>query len=477
MGPKLLKKIVDELNSSIVGGVVSKVHQPGPRRVVLKIFSRGATASLLISAEPTGPRMHLTGRAFTNPPRPLRFCALLRSRITNARVKGLSVAEGERIVRLGLASRGGGELTLIIELTGKSSNIILVEDGVVVDALRYFEGTEAMRVVSPGEPFTPLPSPPRTVTAREELPERTLDTWNESADELFSEKADKESLELDGNRLKRALRAAAKRARKKARNLEGDRVRALSAIEGAKKAELLLANFHLLERGMSEVTVTDYYTDPPGEITIELDPAAAPQGNVDRLFKRAGKGKTTLKHLAERLPAVEAELNYIAEQEYSLDAAKDEEGRSLIEGELIRAGYIKAPAREARGATKKPAEKSAEPVRRVTLKGGETALVGRSGAGNDLLVKRYGRGRDLWFHIKGMPGAHVLLKVEAKSDPTEEAVHEAALIAAQNSRAKGESKAEVICAEIKEVKKPKGSRPGTVAVGAYKSILVKPAEG
>src|SRR3990170_4671598 len=100
MGPVLLKRVTEELGAAITGGVVSRVHQPDARTVILKIFARGATHFLLISAHPALARLHLTGAGFSNPPSPLRLCAFLRSRITNARIDSVVQSPGEKIVRI-----------------------------------------------------------------------------------------------------------------------------------------------------------------------------------------------------------------------------------------------------------------------------------------------------------------------------------------------------------------------------------------
>ena len=478
MGPLILKNIVNEAAKLLTGAVISKISQPDERRVILKLFSRGRDFSLLISTRPDMPRMHLTSRKYKNPPAPLYFCALLRSRITNARIETISVVEGEAVTEISLKRKtddGTKTHKLVIELTGKSSNIILTDgEGVVVNALKLFDAEGSVRRVSPGEPLSPLP-PGRP--KKELLTEKSLHTWNETADEAFNAIEDTKDLSLEKSRIERILKTRSKKARKKIKNLNGDMERASEAIGRSHLAENLVANFSTLKRGMKEVTVTDYYKDPPEEVTVSLDPKLSPRENIDTLFKRIKKGKKTLKLTKERLPAIEKK---VAETEEWLN--KLQKVDSLAELKTLKDGLEKAgeipkdkATQKGKGSKGVPQPKPGEPVKKIDGPDGFTILYGKSSAGNDLLVKKYGRKRDLWFHARDSPGAHVLLKVEGTGkEPSRAVIEEAARIAAKLSKEKQAGKVEVICAEMRFVRKPKGSKPGQVTVERFKSILIQP---
>ncbi|MEE8575251.1 MAG: NFACT family protein, partial [Thermodesulfobacteriota bacterium] len=124
MGPKLLENIVKELGELLRGRVISKVHQPDERHLIFKVFGRGEERSLLVSTRPGVERLHLTTTKLANPFAPLRFCALLRSRISNALIEDVSVRAGESIAEITLNKKEVGRYKLVIELTGKSSNVI-----------------------------------------------------------------------------------------------------------------------------------------------------------------------------------------------------------------------------------------------------------------------------------------------------------------------------------------------------------------
>ncbi len=481
MGPQLLNNIVQEAKTLLLGAVISKITQPDARRVILKLFSRGRDFSLLISVRPDMPRMHLTGKKYKNPPSPLRFCALLRSRLTNARVEAIRVIEGEAISEISLRSKTGDAAEchkLVIELTGKSSNIILTDGaGIVVDALKLFDAEDSVRRVTPGELLAPLPPASSGRPSRELLTEKGGKTWNEAADEAFNSIEEASDLKLEKRRLERSVRARAKKLRKKIENLHGDMERASAATRRSHLAENLVANFSNLKRGMKEVTVTDYYKDPPEEVTVPLDPKLSPQENIDTLFKRVKKGKKTLKFTKQRLPSIEKEVAETEEWLAKTGKVETLDELTILRDALERAGYIPKDkrAQQGRGTKAAPQPKPGEPVKTIAGPEGFTILYGKSSAGNDLLVKKYGRKRDLWFHARDSPGAHVLLKVEGTGkEPSRATIEEAARIAAKLSREKQAGKVEVICAEMRFVRKPKGSKPGQVTVERFKSILIDP---
>ncbi|HLE17865.1 MAG TPA: NFACT family protein [Syntrophales bacterium] len=473
MDPLLLKEIASELNDELRGGVVSKIHQSDHRTLILRIFIRGRDLRLLISAHHSFPRIHLTERAYPNPPAPLRFCAFLRSRITNARIEGVFQTGTERIAVIELAKKNGEEIEkmrLVCELTGKSSNIILVDkDDVVLDALKFFP-PESRRAVQPGIKLEPLP---KTAVLKEEekIPRLENESWNSGADKYFSALVDHEEFMREKSALKKVITENEKKLLRKLANLEGDRKKAQEGLGFYKTGELLTSAFHKMKKGMSEVEAIDYTKDPPETVKVALDEKLSPQENVAKCFKRARKSKTALGLLEKRVPEVSSELEYIESLKYEWEGATDTGALSDIKEELIKGGYLK----EAGKAAVKEAGK-VESIRRFTSTEGFEILCGKSGLGNDLLVSKYASGEDIWFHVKGAPGSHALIKVAGRKQAlTEKTIEEAASIAAFYSKSKGSSKVEVIYAEARNVKKPKGAKPGMVTVKEYKGVVVRPS--
>lgn len=478
MSPDLLKNILTGLSERLSGGVISKVHQPDGRDIILKIFCRGAQEHLIISTHPLLSRLHLTNHPFTNPSVPKRFCAFLRSRIEGGRIESFEQLDAERIAIITLKKRHGDEIETFIlraELTGKSSNIILLDkDGVVLDAIRYFDIEGSDRPVMPGIVLAPLPPmPPASQKEATTIKQTDAETWNEAADSFFSLLVDTELAALKRGRLQRACRAAETRCKRKVDNLNNDKARAIKEQGYASIGNMLLANFKVLRRGLKEVDAVDYTIDPPTTVKITLDERLGPKENCEKYFKRAKKGKTALAMLETRIPQTERELDYIQNLSYEIEVAETGADLDTAESELVEAGYMKRD-----DATKKkepiPSEAQTEPIRRSVSSEGFELLCGKSGTGNDLIVKRYGKDGDIWFHAKGCPGSHVVIKVAGRAkELTKKTIEEAAALAAKHSKAANAAKVEVIYTDCCHVRKPKGAPPGTVTVSEYKTVVVR----
>ncbi len=470
MHPALLENIVSELNSSLIGGVISKVQQTDEKNILLKIFARAGQERLIISADQSMSRLHLTERKFENPAAPLRFCAFLRSRIEGAVVSGVSRAPGENIVELGL-KKGGAVFTLIAEMTGKSSNIILVDsNGIVLDALRYFSPGSSKRAVEPGTSLTPLP-PLALPAGKGEMPAKKDDeTWNAATDRHFCRLLDEDALLSRKNALKRTIAAIEKKLGRKLENLNNDRERALANLSCYRLGELLKQNAGGVKRGLSEVIADDFTRVPPEKVRIPLDERLGPRENIDRYFKRAKKAKTALLLLKTRIHQTMEAVERIGALRARWREIRDDGDISDIEHSLKESGHLK---KQGHAALKK--EPVAEPIRRFISTEGFEILCGRSSVGNDLILRKYATGDDIWLHAHKCPGSHCLIRVAGRKNLlTEKTISEAASICAHFSKSGSATKAEVIYTDARNVKKPKGAKPGAVLVKDFKTILVEP---
>ncbi len=107
------------------------------------------------------------------------------------------------------------------------------------------------------------------------------------------------------------------------------------------------------------------------------------------------------------------------------------------------------------------------------LTGGFTVYVGKTDADNDQLSLRFAQANDYWFHLKGMPGSHVILRVE-KVEPDRATLKQAASIAAYHSKARGAGTVAVNMTLAKHVTKPRGAKAGTVQIKRESTLMVKP---
>lgn len=113
-------------------------------------------------------------------------------------------------------------------------------------------------------------------------------------------------------------------------------------------------------------------------------------------------------------------------------------------------------------------------VWRYELNDDWVALAGKTDDDNDRLSLKTARGNDLWFHVHGMPGSHVILQGPEGERPDNATVKQAASIAAWHSKARNAGKVSVSCTEAKHVSKPRGAKPGTVAIKRQKTVKVRP---
>jgi predicted ribosome quality control (RQC) complex YloA/Tae2 family protein len=163
----LLKRIVAELSGSLRGALVSKVHQPREREIVLTLWTGREEVRLLVSAHSELCRIHLTTRRVPNPPSPPRFCQYLRRHLAGMRLAGISVTPFDRLVRMEFQSnRPDAEhdrTTLFAELYGRHANLIYVgPGGKILEPLRTVSPEESrIREIAPGIPYLPLPKPER----------------------------------------------------------------------------------------------------------------------------------------------------------------------------------------------------------------------------------------------------------------------------------------------------------------------------
>ena len=232
-------------------------------------------------------------------------------------------------------------------------------------------------------------------------------------------------------------------------------------------AELIQANLYALEKGKESYTLENYYT---GEtVSVPADPALSPAQNSQKYYKDYRKTYTAEKMLKEQIADGSEELIYVESIIDSLSRAENEQDLKEIQNELIKAGYLKNKNK------KKEKKEKALPPLHYESSDGYTILVGRNNIQNDKLSLKQAKKDDLWLHVKDIPGSHVIL--ERKNDDfSDQAIEEAANIAAVNSKACHGSNVPVQYTLVKNLKKPNGARPGRVIFNTYYSLNVTPDE-
>ena len=293
-----------------------------------------------------------------------------------------------------------------------------------------------------------------------------------AADRFYAETAVAEGGIGGRGELFAAVRKAQRRLASRRDNLAAEQERRADFETERRLGELLLANLYRLRRGLTEITVDDYYSDPLQPLTIALDPALSPHENAERRFKAFRKGKRAEEHLARRLAETQAEEEWLAGVALALDEAEDAAELAELRRELEEGGLLPAPSARRRPAKTTGPEAA---VRKGETPGGYPIAWGKNNRSNDHVSRQLTSVEDWWFHAHDLPGCHLVLKTSGKPEavPDEDLLY-AASVAAGYSRGKESDKVEVIIAAGRAVRKPKGARPGLVIVDRFRTVVVRP---
>lgn len=227
--------------------------------------------------------------------------------------------------------------------------------------------------------------------------------------------------------------------------------------------ELLNTYGYHVPPGSKTMAAVNYYTGEP--VTVPLDPQLSPSENAKKYFEKYGKMKRTYEALSGLTRRSKSEIDHLESISASLDIAQREEDLVQIRKELIESGYLRG-----KGGVKK-IKITSRPFHYVSSDGYDI-YVGKNNYQNDELTFRFADGGDWWFHAKGMPGSHVIVKADKEGDVPDRTFEEAGRLAAFYSKAKGQQKVEIDYTLKKNVKKPGGGAPGFVVYYTNYSLVI-----
>jgi predicted ribosome quality control (RQC) complex YloA/Tae2 family protein len=303
--------------------------------------------------------------------------------------------------------------------------------------------------------------------------EEVLNSVNEGLAVYLTQKFKQTTRQREIDELLRACRTRMKKNQMLIADLLSDQVKAEDYRRIERQANLLHLNMAGVKRGMEKVTVEDAYDEEKKAVDITLDPQLTPQANVAKYFAQAKKLKNSVKKISMRLSVLEKENEELQNLEQSLRSKElDWKKTEKIHEQFVRSGWIKkTESRFQFDKEEVPAFKS------FVVHGNWRVLVGQNDQKNDLLTFKFAKSDDWWFHARGVPGSHVVLKRDGRSDnPSKNAIEGAASIAAYFSKAKTSGLVPVIFTKRKFVRKPKGAKPGQVVVEREEVIIVPPKE-
>ena len=226
--------------------------------------------------------------------------------------------------------------------------------------------------------------------------------------------------------------------------------------------ELLHTYGYNIEKGAKQLEALNYYTNEM--ITIPLDTMKTPMENAQKYFDKYNKQKRTFEALSELIEETKDDITYLESVSNALDIALSEDDLLQIKEELIEAGYVK------RKFTKKKIKITNKPLHYISSDGFHM-YVGKNNMQNEELTFHFAVGNDWWFHAKGVPGSHVIVKTNGEELP-DRTFEEAGRLAAYYSKNRGNEKVEIDYIEKKHVKKPAKAKPGFVIYHTNYSLII-----
>lgn len=328
-----------------------------------------------------------------------------------------------------------------------------VQEGRFCPNIRY-------RAKEPVE-FASLP-----LTCLGSLEEKRFESISEVLKEFYAAKETYTRIRQKSADLRKIVQNALERGVKKydlqAKQLKDTQKREKYRIYG----ELLNTYGYSLEENADQLTCMNYYTNE--EITVPLDPNLTAKENARKYFDRYAKMKRTYEALSGHIRETQAQIAHLESISASLDMAVLEEDLMQIKLELQEYGYIK---KHAQGRKR---EKVVSRPYHYLSSDGFHMYVGKNNYQNEELTFQTATGNDWWFHAKGIPGSHVIVKSEGKELP-DRVFEEAAALAAYYSKGRDASKVEIDYIEKKHVKKTPGGAPGFVIYHTNYSMMAEPS--
>jgi predicted ribosome quality control (RQC) complex YloA/Tae2 family protein len=473
-----LRRAARIIQEKLRGAVLRQISQRDEYTIVLMFENAMQKSHMVLSSKPSYARVGLAYQA--EPKESLgSFCQYTRAHLLGGSLVEVKDSEENRQISLCVQSRSG-LFELIFSILGARSNIYLLDsNGKLMHSMRPL--SETRRELKLGQAW---------INPRGAVPSAGEDRWEELPDlqylEMIEEAYKKLERKHDADKLAHKIAQGLKREReflsRKSINLQEDLGVAQQAEMTKRKGDLLKSMLHTIRHGDTKAFAADYETGKLVE--IPLDPKLSPTANMESYFAHYQKQKRAAKIIQRQLDdLVSARSQLDAIEQQLADALESDPSdvqameriafhptvHRLIQRHLPRST---SPAQRVKSKEKKEIPTRLMPKRYKTREGLEV-WVGRSDEGNDYLTTRLARGNDLFFHLEGYPGSHVVLRTEGRLDPSSDSLLDACELAVHFSRLKNADSADVHVAPVKNIKKPKGAKPGLVYVRGGKTIHLR----
>ena len=532
-----LHHMTEELSLELLGGRIQKINQPFEQELVLQIRSNRKSHKLLLSAHSVFGRVQLTETTFENPAVPNTFIMVMRKYLQGAVIEAIQQVENDRILEISVSNKNeigdSVAVTLVIEIMGKHSNIILLDkaSGKIIEAIKHVGFSQnSYRTILPGSTYV---APPQTgslnpftvgdeklfeILHTEDLEPKRLqqifqglgrDTATElsgrlTADKLktfraffasptqpslteksfsallFSDSKTQMSTlsELldtfykDKAERDRVNQQASELIRRVENELEKNRKKL------GKQEEELLATENAEEfRQKGELLTTFLHQVPNDQNQVELDNYYTGEKILITLDKALTPNQNAQRYFTryQKLKEAVKHLTSLIEETRTTILYLESVDTALAQASLTEIAEIREELIQTgfiRRRQREKIQKRKKPEKYLASDGQTIILVGRNNLQNDELTFKMAKKDELWFHAKNIPGSHVV--ITGNLQPSDEVKTDAAELAAYFSKARLSNLVQVDMIEVKKLNKPTGGKPGFVTYTGQKTLRVTP---
>ena len=534
-----LHHMTEELRRELLGGRIQKINQPFEQELVLQIRSNRQSHKLLLSAHSVFGRVQLTDTTFENPAVPNTFIMVMRKYLQGAVIEAIQQVENDRILEISVSNKNeigdSVAVTLVIEIMGKHSNIILLDkaSGKIIEAIKHVGFSQnSYRTILPGSTYV---APPQTgslnpftvddeklfqILQTEDLEPKRLqqifqglgrDTATElsgrlTADKLktfraffasptqpslteksfsallFSDSKTQMSTlsELldtfykDKAERDRVNQQASELIRRVENELEKNRKKL------GKQEEELLATENAEEfRQKGELLTTFLHQVPNDQDQVELDNYYTGEKIIIALDKALTPNQNAQRYFKryQKLKEAVKHLTSLIEETRTTILYLESVETALAQASLTEIAEIREELIQTgfiRRRQREKIQKRQKPEKYLATDGQTIILVGRNNLQNDELTFKMAKKDELWFHAKDIPGSHVV--ITGNLQPSDEVKTDAAELAAYFSKARLSNLVQVDMIEVRKLNKPTGGKPGFVTYTGQKTLRVTPDE-
>lgn len=297
--------------------------------------------------------------------------------------------------------------------------------------------------------------------------DKKFTTLSEMLDIFYHTKANRDRVQQQGGQLLHVIRKNLQRNKKKLKKLSNELKATENADEYRIKGEVLTTYLYQIKRGMTKIALPNFY-DNNKEITISLSNQLSPSQNAQKYFKKYQKLKNAVTFINEQIELTKKEVAYLEEIQTQIELATPADLND-IKTELQQEGYIKKKQQKSKHSSRVKINK---PESFIASDGTEI-LVGKNNLQNEKLTLHTAKKADIWLHAKNIPGSHVIIK---SNNPSDETLFEAAMLAAYFSKFRSSANVPIDYVQVKNIRKPNGSKPGFVIYEGQKTLTVTPTE-